>query len=209
MTKVVPALLAKNAVEFQEKIKIIRQLTDRYQLDVIDPEYVDNPTVNLQEVKPRLDLLCDVHLMSRRPAEYVDLVLSLRPHLVIFQFEQAEDLSLCFERVQKKGSKVGLAINPATSVDEVASFLPRLDHLLVMGYPAGFAGQEFQPKVFKKVKQVREIAPAIELGLDGGVSDETIDEITKQHFDVVNVNSFLFNGKDVLTQYSRLMESLA
>jgi len=210
MTKIVPALLVKTAQEYHDKIRLVRQLTDRYQLDVIDPEYADNPTVDLGDIEPRLDLQCDVHIMSFRPQRYIESALRLRPHMVILQFEQAENIEACIASIKRRGTvKVGLAINPQTEVESVAHLFAELDHILIMAYSAGFAGQKLQPKTLKKVAHVRELAPNVEVGLDGGVSDETLARIARCHFDVVNVNSFLFQSDDVLGRYSKLLEELS
>ncbi len=209
MAKIVPAILASNPEEYQQKIRLVRQLTDRYQLDVIDSEYADNPTLDLRQIEPRRDMLCDVHLMSRRPLHYLNDILALKPHMVIFQYEGAEDLVSALEKVKARGVLVGLALNPATEVDEVGSLLPQIDHVLIMAYTAGFAGQTLQPKVLKKADTTRQLAPTLEVGLDGGVSEDTLAKIAKAKFDVVNTNSYLFGSDDVLSRYSELMEALA
>ena len=50
MTKLVPAVLVKTAEEYQQRLSVIRQLTNRFQLDIIDGEYVDNKTIELDDV---------------------------------------------------------------------------------------------------------------------------------------------------------------
>jgi ribulose-phosphate 3-epimerase len=77
-----------------------------------------------------------------------------------------------------------------------------------MGYSAGFAGSKFERSVLEKPAQVRAIVPGMEIGLDGGVNDKTISVIAKAEFDVINVNSFLFDNPnmDTLSAYSVLME---
>lgn len=209
MAKVVPAILSSNLQDYQQKIRLVRQLTDRYQLDVIDPEYVDNATLGLRDIEPRRDMNCDIHLMSHRPMDFLQAIIAFRPHLAILQYEDAADIEEALRLLREKGISVGIALNPSTQVEDVAPELVHsLDHVLVMAYPAGFSGQALQPRVLKKAQQLRELESKLEIGLDGGVGLETLPKIAKAGFDVVNTNSYLFDCEDVLSRYSELMEVL-
>ncbi len=209
MTKVVPAILASSVDDYRVKLRLTRQLTDRYQLDVIDPAFADNKTFDLSQIEPRVDMICDIHLMAVRPLDFLPDILALRPHLIIVQFEQALNLDKVLDKIAAQEIKVGLAINPATEVEQINKYLPLLQHVLVMGVDAGYSGQKLQPKVLKKVEQLRRITSTVEVGLDGGVSADSLLVIAKSNFDVVNVNSYLFGSADPLERYSELIEAFA
>lgn len=209
MAKVVPALLVKTVDEYRQRLKVVKQLTDRFQIDVIDPEFADNETVDLALFEPRQDIRCDIHIMSPNPSPYIASASALHPGLIIVQYEGVPEVEKLIEDLSVRGIAAGIAINPSTAVTDIVHLLPALQHVLIMAYPAGFAGQDLQPSVLKKVAEVRELAPHVEVGLDGGVSAESLDRIAKAGFDVVNVNSYLFGAEDVLSRYTELMEALA
>ena len=208
MTKIVPAILESQLSPYRQKLATIRQLTDRFQLDVIDGEFADNRTLQPQDIDPPSGLKLDIHLMVKRPLEYVSQAIKLRPYLVIVQYEAESGVAEAIEKIARGGIRAGIALNPDTPVDVITPFLPNLSHVLIMAYPAGFAGQKLQPAVFDKVAQVRELNADLEVGLDGGVEASTLKKIAAARFDVVCTNSYLFGAESVLTRYHELIGAL-
>lgn len=206
MTKIVPAVLVKSKEEYLQRLGVIRQLTNRFQLDIIDGEYVDNKTIELTEITRPNDLLMDVHLMVNEPTKYVEQAILLHANNIIIQLEGSPNPIKHLERIKKSGLNAGLAINPETELKKIKQFAEILDHVLIMGYPAGFAGQKLNTAVFEKLEEARGLFPAAEIGLDGGVSDTTAKKVLQAGFDVVNVNSLIFNDPDPLNAYSKLLE---
>lgn len=209
MIKVCPAILATDLAQYRVQLAIVRQLTDRFQLDIIDGQFVDNKTVQPEAIgKIGSELKLDVHLMVADPLVYIEQMQKLRPNLVIVQYESAGDVVGALARLNKIGIKAGVALNPETPLDVLTELLPTLSHVLLMAYPAGFAGQKFETKVLERIEAVRALNNDIEIGLDGGVDGDTIASIAKTSVDVVNVNSYLFGAEDPLSQYSKLLEAV-
>ncbi|MFO0955171.1 MAG: hypothetical protein U0526_01380 [Candidatus Saccharibacteria bacterium] len=209
MAKVIPAILEHELSAYRKKVNLVRQLTDRFQLDVIDGELIDNKTIQPQQIEPPAGLKVDIHLMVKRPMEYIMPCVKLRPYTIIVQYEGAENVIGALEKIHKNGIRCGLAINPETSLSEVAPLLELVKHVLIMAYPAGFAGQKLQPEVFTKAHELREMKPDIEIGLDGGVAAGSLKQIAAAGFDVVNTNSFLFGAESPLSRYHELIGALA
>ena len=111
----------------------------------------------------------------------------------------------CLERIKKSGLNAGVAINPETSLKSLKPYKEILDHVLIMGYPAGFAGQKLNPIVFDRLAEVREMFPSVEVGLDGGVSPSNAKKVLQAGFDVVNINTLIFGNADPLSAYSELL----
>jgi len=208
MTKVIPAILEASSAECRRKLQLVRQLTDRVQLDIIDGALVDNRTVQPQDLQPPAGLKVDIHLMVKRPKEYVAPSVKLRPYTIIVQYDGAEDVAGAVEKIKSNGIRAGVAINPDTELDKLSGFIDRLSYILVMAYPAGFAGQKLQTKVLSRVVELRELGFDGEVGLDGGVATESLKKIASAKFDVVNTNSYLFGAENILTRYHELMEVL-
>ncbi|MEI7818735.1 MAG: hypothetical protein WCI47_01305 [bacterium] len=208
-TKIVPAVLETDMRSYRSKVAQIRQLTNRFQLDIIDGEFADNKTIQLQDIEPPSGLKLDIHLMVARPMEYISNAIKLRPYTVIVQFESESGVQEAIEKIKSGGIRSGVAINPDTTVEEIRPLLELVSHVLIMAYPAGFAGQKLQPSVFKKVAEIRDINPDIEIGLDGGVDATTLSKIAKAGFDVICTNTYLFEAESVLTRYHELIGGLS
>jgi len=208
MTKIIPAILESNLSAYRSKLNLVRQLTDRFQLDVIDGEFADNRTLQPQDIEPPSGLKLDVHLMVARPLEYVANTIKLRPYIIIVQAEAEAGIGAAIDKIRKGGIRAGIAINPDTPVSAIEPYLDQLAMVLIMGYPAGFAGQKLQPSVFTKVTEIRELNPDVEIGLDGGISEGTLKKIAAAKFDIVCTNSYLFEAESVLTRYHELIGAL-
>ncbi len=205
MTKIVPAVLVLDKNQYQARLAIIRQLTNRFQLDIIDGEYVDNKTINLNEVGRLTDIKMDVHLMVKEPKAYIEQAIALNVNKIIIQYECGQDITPYLERIKKAGFKAGVALNPETQLSKIKPFQEIVSHVLIMGYPAGFAGQKLDPMVFDRLPQVRAMFPLAEVGLDGGVNLKNAKKVLQAGFDVVNINSAIFDSPDPLSQYSEFL----
>jgi ribulose-phosphate 3-epimerase len=205
MTKIVPAVLVDNKEDYLKRISVIRQLTNRFQLDIIDGQYVDNRTIQLEDISRPTDLNMDVHLMVNDPKPYVEQAIVLHANNIIIQLECCEDISSYLERIKKSGLNAGVAINPDTKLNALKPYKEMLDHVLIMGYPAGFAGQKLNPMVFERLPEVCDMFPAAEVGLDGGLSPSNAKKVLQAGFDVVNINTLIFGSDDPLSAYSELL----
>lgn len=208
MTKIVPAILEATKEQFFARLAVVRQLTNRFQLDVIDGEFVENRTILLSDVTRQTDLKMDVHLMVANPKVFVEEAMRLNPNTIIIQYECSQDLLPFVEKITKAGLKAGISINPETSTKKLKPFVGMLDYVQLMAYPAGFAAQKFQPQVLDNLPEIRALFPTAEIGLDGGVNEKTAKKILHAGFDIVNVNSYLFGTDDPLNRYSQLLEHI-
>lgn len=206
MTKIVPAVLVKTKEEYSQRLSVIRQLTNRFQLDIIDGEYVDNKTIQLDEIARLTETKMDVHLMVTHPKAFIEKAIALNANNIIIQYECGEDLQSHLERIKKAGLNAGVAVNPETKLSKLKSFKEMINHLLIMGYPAGFAGQKLDPIVFERLVEAREMFPFAEIGLDGGVSEKNAKKVLQAGFDVVNINTAIFETDDPLSSYMKFLE---
>ncbi len=208
--KLVPAILAKTTEQYRTTLSKARRLTDRFHIDIIDGKYVDNLTVQPRDIQKQIDNKMDMHLMVEDPFWYAQQCVKLNPHIIIVQLESSGDIIKALEFVTKNGFRAGISFNPNTDVESLKKYLDMVSHVQVMGYEAGFAGQKLNRAVLKIPEEIRKLKPSIEIGIDGGVNLNTIGAIAKAKFDVINVNSFIFNHQelDPLSAYSQLLEKL-
>lgn len=208
--KLVPAILAKTTEQYRSTLSQARKLTDRFHIDIIDGKYVDNLTVQPRDIQKQIDNKMDMHLMVEDPFWYAQQCVKLNPHIVIVQLESSGDIRKALEFVVKNGFRSGISLNPSSSIEDLKPYLDIISHVQVMGYEAGFAGQKLNRQVLKMPEEIRNLKHGIEIGIDGGVNINTISSIVKAQFDVINVNSFIFNHEelDPLSAYSALLEKI-
>src|SRR6267143_727466 len=84
------------------------------------------------------------------------------------EVEATSSLYRTVQTIKELGAQAGVAINPATSVEELREILPYIDLVNVMTVEPGFGGQKFIPHSPDKVRRLRGLSAEIEIEVDGG-----------------------------------------
>lgn len=187
--------------------KMERAGADRLHLDVMDGHFVDNITFGpdiVAAIRRLTELPLDVHLMISEPARYIDRFIAAEAQTITFHVEAPESdeqKDAALAAIQAAGQGAGLAVSPATPVQAVAGWLPRLDVVLVMTVEPGFGGQGFLPEAAPKIAEARAMLAAAGHGglvhVDGGVNHKTAEIVGSHGIDVCVVGSALFQrGRD-------------
>lgn len=71
-------------------------------------------------------------------------------------------------------------------------YLPMLDYVLFLGYNPGWAGQDIQPEVFRKIARFSEMHPNTLIAVDGHVSKETIPDFVRAGARILCANTAVF-----------------
>jgi ribulose-phosphate 3-epimerase len=105
--------------------------------------------------------------------------------------------------------KVGLAVNPKTTIKDFAPLVKQIDSVLFLSVEPGFYGAKFIPEVLSKIVEFRKVYPKMATGIDGGVKEENIKEIVYTGVNAICVGSAIFNKPDPAAAYHRLKELAA
>lgn len=169
----------------------------------MDYHFVPNLTFGLPVVEHLLktvDKPLDCHLMIENPERWASAYAEVGAQSVTFHFEAARDVPKVISAIRQHGAKVGLAIKPATKLEEVVSYFDTIDMLLVMTVEPGFSGQSFMADMMPKVRRAREIIRERNLNMsiqvDGGVSTKTIAECAANGADVFVCGHGVFRADD-------------
>jgi ribulose-phosphate 3-epimerase len=89
------------------------------------------------------------------------------------QVEATSSLYRTVETIHDLGVKAGVAINPATPVEDLREILPYVDLINVMTVEPGFGGQKFIPGSPEKIRRLRALSSEVEIEVDGGIDVAT------------------------------------
>jgi ribulose-phosphate 3-epimerase len=182
-------------------------------LDVMDGHFVPNlsygPMV-IERLRELTDLPFEAHLMISDPARYADDYLKAGCNLLTFHLEAVPEPRPLIERIHAKGAAAGLAINPKTPVESLASLLDEPDLVLVMSVEPGFGGQKFIPGALDKLRWLRAHLPRTTLlSVDGGIEHETVAETSEAGANVFVVGSAIFDrGRTDGGDYGQAIQEL-
>lgn len=201
--KLYPSVMCMEFSRLREEIGSLETAgVDGFHVDVMDGNFVTarSPEKYVAAVRACTSLPLGVHLMVRRPGDYLEEVYASRPE-TIYVHAEAEDVSTCLKDIRKRGNncRVGLAVSPSTQFEDVKSYLPSVDRLLILRVTPGCCGQPAIPQVESKISQLLRF-PQRSYGItcDGAV---TADFIAKwhpegvEHFVCGMASGFFHRGK--------------
>lgn len=219
-----PAILTTNEVVAQSQLTMCStfETCSIVQIDVIDGIFADNLTISPLDF-PALTyngLGIDVHLMVEEPLDFVYELVSVKDvvpiRAVIIQPERVSGMLSVLEEIRQQDWKVGVSLNVGTDVDdimaELSDYLEHISIWQVMGVPAGFQGQRFNPGSVSTLTRLVELLPTnheSEILLDGGVSPDTLDAVLRVGATGVVVGSYLWKHQDPLEQWHHLLQKIA
>ena len=108
----------------------------------------------------------------------------------------------------------GIAIKPATPVSVLWPLLSasdpvaRPDMVLIMTVEPGFGGQKFMASEMPKVRELREKYPDLDIEVDGGLAEGTVDEAAEAGANVIVAGSAVFGASDPKAVIGRLREAV-
>lgn len=181
----------------EESLDVERQGADYIHLDVMDGHFVPNLTFGAPVIKglrKHTKAILDAHLMVSKPAQWVDDMAAAGVDRFTFHVEATDEVSDLIARVKGKGMGVGIALKPGTPAEAVFPYAEELDLVLVMTVEPGFGGQSFMADQMCKVKVLRQKYPDLDIEVDGGLADNTIEEAARAGANMIVCGSYIFKG---------------
>lgn len=204
MTVVVPTLLAHSKDELDALTTRYVPFAKRIHLDLMDGQFTPTPSVTVPEIVLPTEWEVDVHMMYADPLTNLPPVIAMKPSLIIIHAEAQGELMKGVEAIQKANIKAGLALMRSTVPADVAELLAVVDHVLIFSGNLGEYGGTANMLQIEKIRLIREINPAIEVGWDGGANISNTYTLSLGGVDVVNVGNALASAPDPAEVYRQL-----
>ena len=146
--------------------------------------------------------------MALAPSDFLDYqICGFKTLLVHYEaYPSEDDLKSAIAEMKKMGFKVGVAINPDTSVDVLKGL--EIDEYLIMSVVPGKQGQSFIESSIDKIRRLREMLPNAIIEVDGGINETNIKAVKEAGADLICVGSALVKAADVLRAYELLLEQM-
>lgn len=224
--KIAPSILAADFANLERDIMIAQDAgADMIHLDIMDGHFVDNITFGLpviECIRKITKLPLDAHLMIANPLKYVDEFLNAGVDILTFHLESCafdyaqkrvkqgytiallskplidvEKVKIIVDKVKGRRKVVGMAINPDTPADLLEEVIDVFDLVLIMTVWPGFGGQRFIIDTIPKITKIRSMRREIDIEVDGGVNQETVEVAAKEGANIFVAGTATFKAKDV------------
>ncbi len=202
MIKISPSVLASDFSRLGEEAAACAEAgAEMLHIDVMDGHFVPNITLGapvIKSLRKCSPATFDVHLMISDPMKYIDDFHKAGADMITFHLESDSNAGETLAYIKSLGMKAGIALKPATPAEEVFSYLPDLDMVLVMTVEPGFGGQSFMADQLEKIEKIRRKCESLglftDIQVDGGITDETAPLVKKAGANVLVAGSYVFKG---------------
>lgn len=180
--RISPSILSADLTELGKAVRACEEAgADSIHIDVMDGRFVPNITFGPNIVaacRKVTDLPLDVHLMIVEPEKHIPAFVKSGADIITVHYEACPHIHRTLQQIRGLGAKVGLSLNPGTSLDPLIYLLDDIDLVLVMSVNPGFGGQSFIPSALTRIGLVRELLDSYDseadLQVDGGIDAQTI-----------------------------------
>ncbi|MFI5212454.1 MAG: ribulose-phosphate 3-epimerase [Candidatus Saccharimonadales bacterium] len=208
MSVICPCITVETPDEYKAQVAKIHEFTERVHIDISDGEFA--PTFLLDESKiwwPQ-EWTADIHAMVARPSDHLQMLISLKPHMIIFHVEIEEDILPVLQQVKQAGIKAGISLLRSTVPSTIQPAIMAADHVMIFSGELGKYGGTANLMQLEKVRLIRMIRADVEIGWDGGVTIENAYSIAQGGVDVLNVGKTIATAADPKQAYATLVNEI-
>ncbi len=209
--RITPSILNADFSRLQEEIGKISAVSDLLHLDVMDNVFVPNFTFDFDSASKIIkesSLEVDAHLMVADVDHIAPDYAQAGCASVTIHAEATKDIVGTLREIRKVGSRSGLALKPASQIEDYVDVIDEVDMFLIMTVEPGFGGQKFMTDMLSKISRTRAIIGSrpIWLQVDGGISLQTIEMAADAGADTFVAGSAVFSAQDPAAMVATLRE---
>ena len=205
--KISPSILSADFSKLGSEIQNLEKAkADLIHIDVMDGHFVPNITIGpevINKLRKYTSLPFDVHLMISPVHNFIKNFADAGADIITIHPEATNDLESSIKKIKSYNKKVGISLNPETSLDKLNNVLDKIDLVLIMSVNPGFGGQKFIENTLNKIKKLRlkidQLKLKVEIEVDGGINFENSKSIIKAGADILVSGTTIFksNGGNI------------
>ena len=202
--KISPSILSADFSQLGNEIKRLEKGgADLIHVDVMDGHFVPNLTIGppvIKVLRQYSTLPFDVHLMISPVHKYIKDYAEAGADIITIHPEATENIESSVSLIKKLNKKIGLSLNPDTSIEIIKKFLSSIDLVLIMSVYPGFGGQKFIPNIVNKIKKLKSIKEKqnlkFDIEVDGGINFNNSKLVVKAGANILVSGTTIFKNNN-------------
>ena len=198
--KISPSILSADFSKLGSEIQNLEKGgADFIHIDVMDGHFVPNITIGpdvISKLRKYTSLPFDVHLMISPVDNFIKKFSDAGADIITIHPEATNNIKDSIKKIKSCNKKVGISLNPETTVNKVFPVLNMIDLVLVMSVNPGFGGQKFIEKTLEKVKILRKKIDSkklkVQIEIDGGINFENAKMAKAAGIDILVSGTTIF-----------------
>tara|TARA_B100000941_G_scaffold264738_1_gene218909 strand:+ start:512 stop:1186 length:675 start_codon:yes stop_codon:yes gene_type:complete len=199
-----PSILSADFSQLGKEIQRLEESgADMIHVDVMDGHFVPNLTIGppvIKNLRKYSSLPFDVHLMISPVHKYIKVYADAGSDIITFHPEATNNIDETINHIKDLNKKVGISLNPNTSIDLIEKKLDKIDLVLVMSVYPGFGGQKFMPSSIKKIEQLKKLKDNnkldFDIEVDGGINFSNSQNVIRAGANVLVSGTTIFQENE-------------
>lgn len=201
----VPSLMGMDLMNVERDVTMLNQHAKMLHIDLIDWHYAENMFVSpmfIQQLRPLSTAEFDVHFMiNGLPMSIIQAVAEAGADILSLHAEDAQkNIFKYIDYIKSQGKKLGIVLNPATSLDVMRYYIEHVDLITFMGVTPGFAGQALIPVVLDKIRDAIQLRDEkgykFSTMIDGGCHKGTMKAVSETRVEKIIMGRTCLFGQD-------------
>jgi ribulose-phosphate 3-epimerase len=213
-----PSIMCADLVNLEKSVrKIESEGIDTLHIDVLDGAFSPSMPLGIGTIRALreiTDMDFDVHIMSNNNEFFIKEMIDIGVQQITFHYESSTHIDRHLKLIKKNGIKAGIALNPATSLNDLDYVLPMCDTVMLMLMNPGFAADKNETQVDYAKEKVNDLYKMIQkkgldtnIEVDGRVSLEVIPDLVEAGANMLVAGSTsLFRTERSLSENKKIME---
>jgi ribulose-phosphate 3-epimerase len=206
---IIPAIIPESLSYLRSRLRDVHGIVKRVQIDVMDGSYA--PTTSWPYVGVAKDAFeaarredaglpywqdfnFEIDLLLREPEKRIDEWALAGVSSLIFHVESTEALSEIAKECFSRRIEMAFALKPSTDISVLEPYIDQLLFVQVMGSERiGYHGVTLSDKALETIRAIHKRWPTLTIGVDIGVSAETLPALMKAGASRFAAGSSVFN----------------
>ncbi len=218
--EIIPAIIAKNFAELDEKISLMKGLVPVVHVDIMDGSltlesswpYKKQDTYFEEIQSEQRGMPCwedvdfEAHLMVKNPEALITHWLAAGAKAILVHPEATHSLEGIINSLRGL-VEIGVVLTLDTPVEKIESYIDDIDIIQCMSIAhIGAQGLPFDEQVVEKVRAIKEKYPTKIISVDGGINEQNAHLLVDAGADRLVVGSAIYSSQNFVDTIHNLRE---